>query len=157
MATSPTPPPSMMADDRQMRGNSPPQQISKRDKKRSQLVEKIDDIVKAFSKNKDTEYRNQLQAIQVDINIILSTEPHDVRKVMNGHADEILTLLMGYNGGDPEQMKQQIENFNLAELTGKIFQDFMRDVEKAEEIRDTHLTMLKVGSLLRSQQLSTNK
>lgn len=94
--------------------------------------------------NKDHEYRAQLQAIQVDINIILSVEPHRPEKIMEEHAQEIISLLMGYRGGDADDLRKHLQDIRQMPNTGAIYAQFQSEVEEAEAARDAALTTLAV-------------
>lgn len=96
--------------------------------------------------NKDHEYRAQLQAIQVDINIILSIEPHRPEKVMEEHAEEIINLLMGYRGGDAEEFRKHMNDVRQLPNTGSIYAQFQQEVEEAEAARDAALAIHAVCS-----------
>ncbi|KAE8445159.1 hypothetical protein EG329_013655 [Mollisiaceae sp. DMI_Dod_QoI] len=120
------------------RSNSPlPQQQqiqTKRDKRRGQLMDRLRDMTEAFSANRDLHYREQLQAIQVDMNLItradlygesLPDKPENIDKMVE---DEVRVM----------SMKGMSDRIPLR--AGKIFADFVEDVYDAKEERDSTLT-----------------
>lgn len=122
--------------------NSPPvqaQQPSKRDKKRTLLADRLADITMSFSINRDSHYRTQLQAIQIDSNLI-------------AEADCSRTLLDDANEID-ELVKENVVKTNMKSAgnevplrAGRIYADFAKEVNDAQEERDAALTTLKVSA-----------
>ena len=53
-----------------------PQPMSKRDKRRQQLAEKLSNMADAFAANHFDHYYAQLSAIQCDINLVLRADPY---------------------------------------------------------------------------------
>src|SRR5699024_1955426 len=54
-------------------GNPP---ISKRDKRRSALQERLQDLTASFSQNRDAQFRQQLHALQCDMTLINNADPY---------------------------------------------------------------------------------
>lgn len=144
MAASPSPPPSMVAGDERAYTRHVEAPATKREKKRHQLADKVEELVKAFTKNKDIEYRAQLQAVQIDTSIILSTDVYGNR-ILDDHTDELVASILGYRGGDPEEIRRQLDDFGRMAFSGKILDEFKQAVEKAAEERDANLTILDVS------------
>jgi hypothetical protein len=116
--------------------NSPPQQqLSKRDKKRTLLADRLAEITSQFSQNRDVHYREQLQALQIDMNLIMEAD-----------AQSKMPLLL-----EPQEVEQLVhDNIRKTMMksvgplapprAGKMYSDFAREVNDAQEERDAALT-----------------
>ncbi|KAI9046780.1 hypothetical protein LZ554_009517 [Drepanopeziza brunnea f. sp. 'monogermtubi'] len=142
MSASPLPSPVMGSHriERQ-HSNSPPlqpQQLSKRDKKRTVLADRLAEITMSFSANRDQHYRTQLQAIQIDSNLIAEADVHS-KLPLPDEADQIDELvknniqrtMMKALGPDPPQR------------AGRIYAEFAKEVNDAQEERDAAMVTLK--------------
>lgn len=118
--------------------NSPPLPLSKRDKRRTMLADRLEEITKQFSQNRDIHYREQLQAIQIDMNLIMEADAHG-KEMLRSQPDEIDALVL--------------ENITAIRKTvgsapppraGRMYADFAKEVNDAMEERDTALTIHKV-------------
>jgi hypothetical protein len=142
MAMSPSPPLSpVLGPSHRYHTLSPPQQPSKRDKRRTLLADRLEEITRHFSQNRDIHYREQLQALQIDMNLIMEA---------NANGNELLP-------NKPEEIEALVEE-NIKTVrkplgpvppprAGKIYADFAKDVNDAMEERDTALTMHMVCPL----------
>ncbi|KAL2069946.1 hypothetical protein VTL71DRAFT_14626 [Oculimacula yallundae] len=145
MAMSPSPQlsPTMGASHRNEPhpSNSPPlqqQQLSKRDKKRTVLSDRLQDITMSFSANRDQHYRAQLQSIQVDSNLIGEADVHS-RQPLPDSAEEIDELVR-------INVQKTMRTNILADpplRAGRIYSDFAKEVNDAMEERDSAMTVLK--------------
>ncbi|RFU29103.1 hypothetical protein B7463_g7236, partial [Scytalidium lignicola] len=115
--------------------NSPPpqQQISKRDKRRTMLSERLADITAQFSSNRDAHFREQLQAIQLDMNLIMSADVHD-KLPLPDSGDEIYELIQ------KNMPRAMMKSSGLPPRAGKLYAEFAREVNDAIEERDSALT-----------------
>jgi len=145
MAMSPSPQlsPTMGASHRIERhqSNSPPlqpQQLSKRDKKRTVLAERLQEITMSFSANRDQHYRAQLQSIQVDSNLIAEADVHSKHPLPDS-AEEIDDLVR--NNVQKTMMKSVSTDPPLR--TGRIYSDFAKEVNDAMEERDSAIVTLQ--------------
>ncbi|KAH7346788.1 Sds3-like-domain-containing protein [Rhexocercosporidium sp. MPI-PUGE-AT-0058] len=145
MAMSPSPQvsPTMGASHRIERhqSNSPPlqpQQLSKRDKKRTVLADRLQEITMSFSANRDQHYRAQLQSIQVDSNLIAEADVH-ARKPLPDSAEEIDEMVR--NNVQKTMMKSVSTDPPLR--SGRIYSDFAKEVNDAMEERDAAMVILK--------------
>lgn len=130
--------------DRQQ-SNSPPlqeQQLSKRDKRRTALANRLADITSQFSDHRDVHYRNQLQALQIDMNLIMDADAHgssqlpdSAESIDNLVLENLQKTLMKAVGGTPPAR------------AGRVYADFAKDINDAMEERDTILSVHKVGEL----------
>ncbi|KAH9220066.1 Sds3-like-domain-containing protein [Leptodontidium sp. 2 PMI_412] len=121
--------------------NSPPlqpQQLSKRDKKRTVLADRLQEITMSFSANRDQHYRAQLQSIQVDSNLIAEADVH-ARQPLPDSAEEIDELVR--KNVQKTMMKSVSTDPPLR--TGRIYSDFAKEVNDAMEDRDAAMVILK--------------
>lgn len=119
--------------------NSPPQQLSKRDKRRTLLADRLEEITRHFSQNRDIHYREQLQALQIDMNLIMEADAHGKEPLPSS----------------PEAVEALVEeNIKTVRKTlgaipppraGKIYAAFAKEINDAIEERDSALTMYMVG------------
>ncbi|KAI9746022.1 MAG: hypothetical protein M1818_000703 [Claussenomyces sp. TS43310] len=141
MAMSPSPQlsPSVGAAHRvdRMHADTPTQPLSKRDKKRNQLFDRFEEITQHFSANKDAFYRSQLQALQIDINLILQSEAYG-EEPPTDFGDDIAQLVQKYTGGNPQAMLAVAQGDALA-FAGRIYSEFAADVGTASEERDANM------------------
>jgi hypothetical protein len=130
--------------DRQQ-SNSPvlqEQQLSKRDKRRTNLANRLAEITAQFSDNRDVHYRNQLQALQIDMNLIaeapvhgdktLPDEPEEIDILVRENIQK--NILKGIGAGVPQR-------------AGKVYADFAKEINDATEEKDALLAMHKVRLL----------
>ncbi|CZR58140.1 related to nif-specific regulatory protein [Phialocephala subalpina] len=116
----------------------PQQQLSKRDKRRTQLQDRLNDMNAGFSANRDRHYRNQLQSIQVDINLITNADPHGSHVLKDSPEDidnlvkeEMRRMMMKSMGEEPPLR------------AGKIYADFAKEINDAIEEKDAMLSQHK--------------
>ena len=140
-----------MAYTERNRSASPPLlPVSKSDRRRRQLQDKLADMVTNFSKDRDQHYRAQLHALQVDMNLIVRADAY-ADSPLDDDPDTIRELVRDITGGSLPQNPAALQDF-LA-MAGRGYQDFARQINKAQEERDAALTMLWVrisNSLSRS-------
>jgi hypothetical protein len=96
----------------------------------------------SFSANRDLHYREQLQAIQVDINLITNANPHS-KEVLPDRPDEIDNLV----SNEVQRMMMKSMGHNTPLRAGRAYADFAKDVNDAIEERDSALTQHKVCSI----------
>ncbi|KAH8670448.1 Sds3-like-domain-containing protein [Tricladium varicosporioides] len=124
--------------DRQQSNSPPAQQLSKRDKKRTLLAERLADITAQFSANRDIHYREQLQALQIDMNLIMEADTHGREQLRNDpvEIDDLVqenirkTMMKSIGPTAPPR-------------AGKVYADFAKDVNDAMEQRDASLVTHK--------------
>ncbi|KAF2704413.1 hypothetical protein K504DRAFT_416261 [Pleomassaria siparia CBS 279.74] len=118
---------------------SPQPQVSKRDKRRNMLAEKLSEMMASFSDNRDSHYRAQLAALQADISLILKADPYSNKPLDDDgeEASELITQIMGNNiPSAPSAGTDYIAQ------VGKHYARFVEAVNDALEERDYNLTML---------------
>lgn len=138
--------------------------LSKRDKKRLNMADRLTEISNNFTANRDTFYRQQLQAYQGDINYIQQANPYS-NKPLEDPTDEPLEETAGSAAASTQgslRTTQQTHQNSIgrAELpfkTGKHTAQFVQAINDAMERRDVDLTTLVVCPLnfLESPHLRT--
>ncbi|TVY45814.1 hypothetical protein LOCC1_G006462 [Lachnellula occidentalis] len=117
--------------------NSPPQQqLSKRDKKRTLLADRLAEITSQFSSNRDAHYREQLQALQIDMNLIMDADAHG-----NSPLPSMPYQVDGLVQDNIKRTMMKSIGPNPPPRAGKVYMDFAREVNDAMEERDAALTL----------------
>lgn len=116
--------------------------MTKRDVRRSRMAEKLQQMMDSFSSNQNHHYRAQLQAVQVDMNLILRADPYEGVPLEDG-GDEIRSLVegMGADAGMSDEAAQR----DYWAMAGNRYRTFVREANDAIEQRDADLTALHVG------------
>ncbi|KFY20863.1 hypothetical protein V491_03365 [Pseudogymnoascus sp. VKM F-3775] len=119
--------------------NAPPvQPLSKRDKRRTALIDRLNDITMQFSANKDQYYREQLGVVQQDIALILHAIPY-VEDPTKETTVELLSVIHKLTRGDPRAL-QSIKEGDLEGVGGRIYHEFRDEIQDAMERRDASLS-----------------
>ena len=122
--------------------------LSKRDKRRNAMIERLRDIEDGFAANRDFYYRQQLQALQRDANIITYADPYrnqpleELNDVPN--ADENAPTngnRIHHNGGAMGSGERQPK-------AGKWARGFIEQVNNAMEDRDAQLSLIVVSCFM---------
>ncbi|KAF4453618.1 hypothetical protein F53441_3763 [Fusarium austroafricanum] len=119
------------------RRSPPPASQSKRDRKRQALIERLSSMTDKFHRERDMTYRDQLQKIQFDINLVQRFDPYDpkVLEVISGLQKEHTNTQ-----GPPVNAE---DARSLLDMAGIRFSDFVAEVEDLVEIRDFQLSQSK--------------
>jgi hypothetical protein len=147
MAMSPSPQlsPSMGGAQRPdgIRPDTPPTvPLSKRDKRRTQLLDRLNEITANFNNNKDQYYRNQLQAIQIDTGLILHADPYR-DDPLSDFGEEVQEMICNATNSNPQAIRAILQK-DVSSIAGKIYSEFANEVNNAVERRDAALTMHQV-------------
>ncbi|KFY00027.1 hypothetical protein O988_02119 [Pseudogymnoascus sp. VKM F-3808] len=119
--------------------NAPPvQPLSKRDKRRTALIDRLNDITMQFSANKDQYYREQLGVVQQDIALILHAVPY-VEDPTKESTVELLQVIHKLTRGDPRAL-QALKEGDIQGIGGKIYHEFQDEIQDAMERRDASLS-----------------
>ncbi|KAF2204591.1 hypothetical protein GQ43DRAFT_387681 [Delitschia confertaspora ATCC 74209] len=118
---------------------SPQPMLSKRDKRRNQLVDKLQEMMASFSDNRDSHYRAQLAAIQADINLITKADPL-ANKPLEDNGEEAAELVAQIMGNNVPLAPSAGTDY-VAQV-GKYYAKFVESVNDAMEERDYNITML---------------
>ncbi|KAF2096956.1 hypothetical protein NA57DRAFT_58836 [Rhizodiscina lignyota] len=118
---------------------SPPRQISKIEKKRSQITDKLSLMIKEFNQNLRPHYEAQLNAIQVDINLITRADPYQTTPLPDS-PEEVQKVIHELFGGQIPADPVAAEDFTAQ--AGKLYEEFAIKVNDLMEQRDVALAML---------------
>ena len=146
MANSPSPGPTtfanMFGSHRHLSATPPlsQQPLSRRDKKRSAIENRLKDITNNFTSNRDFHLRSQLNALSRDIQFINQADPYQNRPLDDG-ADDLSIDLSSI------AMAGSVDGEARTSL-GKFALQFVGDVNDAMEERDASLTSTHVCALL---------
>jgi hypothetical protein len=116
----------------------PPNAQSKRDRKRQALSDKLNGMFDKLQREQDLTYRDQLQKIQLDTNLVQRFDPYDPRAL------EIIADLQREHDETQGPPVNAENGRSLLDMAGVPFLNFMEEVEDLVEIRDFHLTQSKV-------------
>ena len=120
------------------RSPSPPAQpISKRDKKRNQHIAHQQELVDDFTQNRDAFYRQQLVALQLDMNLITQADPYNPEPLEDS-PDEIARMIEEVAAGTPYQSE-------MSRTAGRWYSEFVQEVNEAKEAKEIELTQLMVS------------
>ena len=123
--------------DRRMAASPPPTQ-SKRDKRRQLLTERIATLSEKQTKGQDQIYREKLQKIQIDTNLVMRVDPYVDRPLDEFEEDQ--ERLRQLNGDTDNNSAPR----TLLEMAGPKFASWMERVQDLVEQRDFSLTKYKV-------------
>jgi hypothetical protein len=123
-------------------GSPAPVQQSKRDKRRQALQDRLQEMISNFSGNLRPHYEAQANALQVDINLIHRADPYQ-NKPLDDRPEAINELIRSTVGGkipaDP------VAEADFLADAGKLYRQFVHQVNDAMEERDIGLTLLHVS------------
>ncbi|KAG6013126.1 hypothetical protein E4U43_007487 [Claviceps pusilla] len=121
------------------RRSPPPATQSKRDRKRQALMERLSTMADKFQREQDLTYRDQLQKIQYEINLVQHFDPYDpnaldvAAKLQKEHRQTQGVPVLADNAR------------SLMDMAGIKFPNFIDEIEDLIEIRDFQLTQSKVS------------
>lgn len=118
--------------ERQRSNSPPPHQLSKRDKRRSMLQDRLAEMTLSFASNRDHYYRDQLQGLQIDMNLIQEADVHGKFPLPDGN--EVGPLVV-----DGIKKVKAIAGHHPS-AAGKEYESFAREINNAMEERDVALT-----------------
>ena len=126
-----------------------PQNISKREKRKNALSDRLNDISVNFAQNRDAHYRSQLQGLQLAINFISNSDPYKNRP-LNDNPDDIYGELSAALADNAQRVAQAGSRSAVTEVpagTEKWASAFVRAVNDEMETRDANLTAVAVSLL----------
>ena len=162
MAYSPSPQPATLAaagNSKNFSRNSPTpppsQAISKRDKRKNALTDRLRDISANFANNRDIYYRQQLQTYQVAMNYISEAKPYE-NKPLDDLADDVIENINETVSGNAQGGQRRVQpgsqpRFQAPPRSGKWAAVFVHEVNAALEERDAQLTLLAVCQVFRPE------
>ncbi len=124
-----------------------PQPLTKRDVRRNRIVEKLQGMATTFDTNTPVHYRAHLQAVQVDMTLILRADPHpsgdgELSGVLDNTGEDIKALIEQTGATLPIDEGAQRD---FAAMAGSSYREFAREVNDCIEQRDAELTSLHVS------------
>lgn len=135
-------PTSPMAVDRRPSLSPPPQPLSKRDKRRNNITEKLSDMIETFTNEQPMHYRAQLQAIQVDMTLISRADPYQLEP-LDDSAEAIEQEIELITGGSMPGIETAKRDY-LA-LAGKRYHEYIQKINEAKERKDADLVATHVS------------
>ncbi|KAL1306297.1 hypothetical protein AAFC00_004382 [Neodothiora populina] len=99
-------------------------------------------MIDTFSSEQHQHYRAQLQAIQVDMTLILRANPYN-NVPLDDDAEEMEAEMEKITGGNLPHLTDEAAKRDYAALAGKRYHDYVQDINRAMEQRDADLTALK--------------
>lgn len=100
-------------------------------------------MIETFSSDQHQHYRAQLQAIQVDMTLILRANPYN-NEPLDDSAQDIEQEIEAITGGNLPQMSTDAARRDYMALAGRRYHDYVQEINRAMEQRDADLTALKV-------------
>lgn len=120
------------------------QPLSKRDKRRMMLLERLQEITADFSSNKDSYYRQQLQAIQLDTTMILQSRPYAEDPITELDPD-LESMLLKASSDNAAGIAFAVQKNDLSALGGRLYAEYANEIRDAMEERDAALTAHQVS------------
>lgn len=147
---SPQPPANLTASGQlsQFHHSTPtPPPISKRDKRRNAMMDRLHEISANFAENREYHYRRQLQALQRDMNLITYAEPYKnqpLDELIDDADDDVSMSATGLRGG---QLGGTAGAGDRQPKAGKWGRRFIEEVNNAMEDRDAQLSLVAVSQM----------
>ena len=126
----------------------PHQALSKRDKKRTALSERLHDISANFAQNRDYHYRGQLHILQLALNFINNSEPYNARP-LNDNPNVIFEQLSAAVMDNAQRDAQAAARLNMLEVpagTETWAAAYVQEINDHLEIRDATLAAIAVST-----------
>jgi hypothetical protein len=113
-------------------------------------MDKLQSMIDGFASNQHAHYRAQLQALQVDMTLVLRADPYpsaggEWSGVLDDGGEEIRSLVEQTGATLPNDEAAQ-KDFQA--MAGSWYREFAREVNDCIEQRDAELTALHVGIIL---------
>lgn len=120
---------------------SPPASQSKRDRKRQALMDRLATMNEKFQRDRDLTYRDQLQKIQFETNLVQRFDPY-AQDALEAIAD--LQREHRQTQGSPVHAESAR---SVMDMAGIRLPDFISEVEDLIEIRDFQFAQSKVSAI----------
>ncbi|KAI5289641.1 hypothetical protein KEM54_003516 [Ascosphaera aggregata] len=111
----------------------PPPPVSKRDKRRTALHERLQDLHDTFGNARDIVFRQQIHTLQVEMALIASAQPYGLEP-LNDAPEEIARLV--------EQVSSMGQLTPDAASAGKWYSRFLQEINRTKEEKDAELAAL---------------
>ncbi|KAK5998083.1 hypothetical protein PT974_00455 [Cladobotryum mycophilum] len=119
------------------RRSPPAASQSKRDRKRQALMERLSAMNDKFQRDRDLAYRDQLQKIQYEVNLVQRFDPYDPDAL-----EKAAELVQEHRQAQAPPANAENAR-SLIDMAGIRFPDFIEEVEDLIEIRDFQLVQSK--------------
>ena len=110
-------------------------------------MDKLQSMIDGFSANQNAHYKAQLQALQVDMTLILRADPYpsggEWTGILEDDGDEIKALIDQAGVSLPNDEAAQRD---FQAMAGSWYREFAREVNDSIEKRDADLTALHVST-----------
>ena len=126
-----------------------PQIVSKRDKRRNALSDRLNDISANFAQNRDNHYRSQVQGLHLAINFISNADPYQNRP-LDDNPIAIYDELSAALADNAQRVAQAGARSAVTEVpagTEKGAASYVKEINDEMEIRDASLTAVAVSCL----------
>ena len=94
------------------------------------------DLLNNFHENREQQYREQLIALQHDMNLIIQSDPYE-SSMMDDSPDEVARLVESAASSLPYQSE-------ISALAGKWYAEFVHEVNAQKEEKEIELIQLQV-------------
>ncbi|WEW54987.1 hypothetical protein PRK78_000414 [Emydomyces testavorans] len=118
------------------RSPTPPQQVlplSKRDKRRTAIHDRLNDIREAFTNNRDYHFRQHVHELQNEMALIANAEVYDEWPMSDAPEDVARQL---------KQLAASGHTVSDTPLTGRWYSRFVDEINRSKEERDVELTVV---------------
>lgn len=115
----------------------PAQPLTKRDKRRNQHVALQQDLQSEFENGRESHYRQQLIALQQDMNMVTNADPYKPEPLEDAPED-IARLVADQASGTPYQSE-------MSSQAGKWYTEFVHEVNEAKHQKELALIELSVS------------
>ena len=112
--------------------------MSKRDRRRTALQERLQDLTTSFGQNRDALFRQQLHMLQCDMTLINNADPYGPGPLPDSPA-EVAHLIESTVGGAGKFAR------DMASLGGMWYSRFVQEINQIKESRDSELAFLMVN------------
>jgi bifunctional N-acetylglucosamine-1-phosphate-uridyltransferase/glucosamine-1-phosphate-acetyltransferase GlmU-like protein len=116
------------------------------------VVDRLRGVTMLFNANKDSYYRQQLHAIQIDTALILHADPYGDNPLTD-LGDDIQELVHQETKANPQAMLAAV-NGDVSSIAGKIYSEFANEVNDAMEVRDAALAEEQVRNLICNKMIN---
>ncbi len=121
-------------------GSPPP--LSKRDKRRTALFDKLNHMIKNFNQNLRPHYEAQLNALQVDINLIMRANPYQNQPLPDSAAEIEQTVHKLFGGQLPVDPSAEQD---FVATVGKLYAEFAIHVNDLQQEKDEAIAVTAVS------------
>ncbi len=112
-----------------------PQPLSKRDKRRSALQERLHELTESFSNNRDYHFRQQVQSLQNEMALIANSDLYGTAPLSDSPED--IARFIDELAASGQLVPEAIPS-------GRWYAKFVQEANQTKEERDAELAMLMV-------------